>query len=68
MAQAIENYGIKKEVVSELNDMVLMVDKLIIDNLTSPSFKEKIGFSNLKEVKNELIKRSNIKSGLPNFR
>jgi len=67
MAQAIQNYGIKKEVVSELNDMILMVDKLIIDNITSPQFKEKIGFSNLKEVKDDIIRRSNIKSGLPNF-
>jgi len=65
MAQAIQNYGIKKEVVSELNDMILMVDKLIIDGLTGPEFKEKISFSNLKEIKAEIIKRSNIKSGLP---
>lgn len=65
IAQAIQNYGIKKEVVSELNDMILMVDKLIIDNLTSPQFKEKISFSNLKEIKEDIIKRSNIKSSLP---
>jgi hypothetical protein len=67
MAQAIQNYGIKKEVVSEINDMILMVDKLIIEKLTSPQFKEKIGFANLKEVKDDIIKRSNIKSSLPKF-
>lgn len=65
--QATQNYGIKRETVSELNDMLLVIDSLIIEKITSKEFKEKIKFSNLKEIKDDVIRRSNIKSGL-NFK
>lgn len=62
---ATGNYGLSRAVVTDLNAMVILLDKLIVEKLMSPAFKEYIKFEDRAKAIAEVAKLTNIKSGLP---
>lgn len=58
------NYNINRSDANELNGILLLIDKKLVELLKSSSFKEYVGFSNVKEVVQEVRRMNDIKSGL----
>ena len=57
---------ISRQTVNELNGVLLLLDKKIIDIITGPDFKEYIGYKNVEEAKQAAAKITNIYSGIEN--
>lgn len=62
---SVNNYGINKSVVADLNVMVILLDKLIVDKLMSQDFKTYVKFEDKDKAVAEVAKITNIKSSLP---
>jgi len=58
------NPSIDRPTLSELNGMLLLVDRKIITVLKDKEFKEYIGYQGVKEIIKEVVQLNNIKSGL----
>jgi len=63
-ANTVNNSLVDRSVVNLMNDITMLLDKKIIDLLGSPGFKEYINYDNVKDVKANAIKLSNIKSSI----
>ena len=61
---AVNNYSISRDKVSQLNEMLLLIDKRIVDKILSDDFKNLLGYQDVKAIVSEARKISNIKSGL----
>jgi hypothetical protein len=61
---ASANFSIDRAAVNDLGGILLMLDKKIIDILRDKEFKDYIDYEDVQEVKNAVIMRNNIKSGL----
>jgi hypothetical protein len=61
---SIEFHTIDKSTVSELNGILIMLDKKIIEILRSSDFKKFIDYKSVDKVIQEAANISNIKSGL----
>ena len=57
---------IDRKIVNELNGILLLLDQKIIGLLTSPDFKEYIGYHNVEEAKKAAAQITNIYSGIDN--
>jgi len=44
VSESINNFSIKRETVNELNKTLLLLDKILVDELTGEKFKNKISF------------------------
>lgn len=64
VANSINNSSIDRSTVSELNGMLILLDKKIINNLKSSEFKDYICFGEVKKTIEEIAKQNNIRSGL----
>lgn len=64
MVSSINNYGLIRSVVSDLNAMVILLDKLILEKLMSPDFKSYVNFADKDKAIAEVAKITNIKSGI----
>ena len=64
VSESVNNYGIDKSVIPELNGMVILLDKLIIEKLMTDEFKQYINFADKAKAVAEVARRNNIKSGL----
>lgn len=62
--QSVNNFNLERNKVNSLGDMLILIDKLIIEKLLANDFKSLINFQDLKQYKDEVIKHNNIKSGL----
>jgi hypothetical protein len=60
----INNYAISRDTVANLNKMVIVLDRRIVDKLLSNEFKEYVGFQDAEKLLSEARKISDIKSGL----
>lgn len=61
---ARENPTLDKPTVTAMNGTLLLLDKKIINILTSESFKEYIGYVDLNKAIQEAARITNIKSGM----
>lgn len=61
---AIGNAAMDRATVSELNGMLLLIDKKIISILKDNEFKEYINYWDVKNAIEEVARITNIKSGL----
>jgi hypothetical protein len=59
------NHALDRKTVSELNGMLILLDKKIVNLLKSEEFKEYIDFANVRQATEEVAKITNIKYGLP---
>lgn len=57
---------IDRKTVNELNGMLLLLDKMIIGMITSPEFKDYVGYTNVQEAKEAAARITNIYSGIEN--
>lgn len=57
---------IDRKTVSELNGILLLLDKKIIETLTGAEFKDYIGYKNVDEAKRSAAQITNIYSGIDN--
>ncbi len=57
---------IDRKTVNELNGILLLLDKMIIGMITSPDFKDFVGYTNVQEAKKEAARITNIYSGIEN--
>lgn len=57
---------IDRKTVNELNGMLLLLDKMIIGMITSPEFKEYVGYQNVQQAKEAAARITNIYSGIEN--
>lgn len=64
VASSVNNYSLKREVTNELNAMTMLLDKMIVSQLTSEEFKKIINFDTASEVIKEVAKTTNIKSSM----
>ncbi len=61
---SLNNGSIDRATVSELNGMLILIDRKIIDLLKSQEFKEYIGYRDVRKAIEEVAKITNIKSGM----
>jgi hypothetical protein len=66
VSSAINNFRIDKPTVGELNGILLLLDKKIINVIKGEKFKKYIGYSDVKKVIEEAVNANNIRSGLKN--
>lgn len=57
---------IDRKAVNELNGILLLLDKMIIGMITSPAFKEYVGYQKVQEAKEAAARITNIYSGIEN--
>lgn len=57
---------IDRKTVNELNNMLLLLDKRIIEMICSDEFKDYIGYTKVQEVKEAAARITNIYSGIEN--
>ena len=55
-----------RKIVTEMNNTLLLIDKMIINLIQNPKFKDYINFEDIKNVIKEAANTNNIKSGLIN--
>lgn len=58
------NHSIDRATVSELNGLLLLTDKKIVNMLKHQDFKSYIGYQDVKQAIEEVVRLNNIKSGL----
>jgi hypothetical protein len=58
--------SIERKTVNELNGILLLLDKKIIGFLTSPDFKDYIGYQDVQKAKEAAARITNIYSGIEN--
>jgi hypothetical protein len=58
------NPAINRETVSYMNGVLILLDNKIVSLLKSPEFKEYIDYQNVRQAIEEVVKVTNIKSGL----
>lgn len=64
ISSAINNYSINRDTVAELNRMLILIDKRIVDKLLAKDFKNYLGFQDVDKFVAEAARVNNIKSGL----
>jgi hypothetical protein len=62
--ETINNYAIDKASITELQKMLVLIDKTIINKLLGSEFKEFINFADANKAIREAAENNNIKSGL----
>ena len=58
------NPAINRETVSYMNGVLILDDKKIVDLLKGQEFKEYIDYQNVRQAIEDVVKITNIKSGL----
>jgi hypothetical protein len=58
------NPAINRETVSYMNGVLILIDKKIVDLLKGQEFKEYIDYQNVRQAIEDVVKITNIKSGL----
>jgi hypothetical protein len=61
VANSINNHSLKRDSVNQLNTTLILLDKMLVEELTGDKFKEKINFENAQEAIKEVIQTTNIK-------
>lgn len=61
---SLNNHTIDRPTVTELNGMLILIDKKIINSLKDPKFKLYIGYQGVKQAIEDVVRLNNIKSGL----
>lgn len=64
VVNSINNSSIDRSTVSMLNGMSILIDNKIIGILQSEEFKEYINYKDVKKAIQDVVKITNIKSGL----
>lgn len=59
VSDAVGLFSIEKQTIRELNDTLILIDKKIIELVTSKEFKEYIDYDHVKEAKQEVLRISN---------
>ena len=62
--QTRDNTAINRETIKELNGILIMLDRKILTELQSDEFKKTIDYGQVNKAIEEVIKLTNIKSGL----
>lgn len=58
------NSSIDRATVNYMNNLLIMIDRKIIDILKSDDFKEYVNYKDVRQAIEEVVKITNIKSGL----
>jgi hypothetical protein len=61
VANSINNHSIKRESVNQLNTTLILLDKMLVSELTGDNFKQKINFENAENAVREVMQTTNIK-------
>lgn len=64
VAESSNSFTIDRATLNDLNGMLLLLDKKIIGLICSGTFKEYIGYNNVKQAIQDAARLSNIQSGL----
>lgn len=64
MINVINNSSFDRSIVNDLNGMLILTDKKIVELLRSDDFKDYINFKDVKKAIKEVVDLNNIKSGL----
>lgn len=64
IVNALNNPTVERKVISEINSILLLVDKKILGLLTGPSFKDYVGYADVRKAIEDAARVTNIKSGL----
>jgi hypothetical protein len=64
ISSAINNYSISRDVVADLNRMLILIDRRIVDKLLAKDFKDFLGFKDVDKFVADAARVNNIKSGL----
>lgn len=64
VASAVNNFTLPKDSSNQLNKMLVMLDRRIVERLLSDEFKDTLGYEDLDKIMAEVIKNNNIKSGM----
>jgi hypothetical protein len=64
VASSVNNFNLKRETTNHLNKVMMLLDRLIINDLNSDQFKSIISFEDADEVVKEVAMNNNIKANL----
>jgi hypothetical protein len=64
IVNSINNYALARDKVSQLNEMLILLDRRIVDKLLDQDFKDFLGFKDVKKFVQEARENNNIRSGL----
>ncbi len=64
VANSVANPAIDRATVNYMNNLLIMVDKKIINLLKSDEFKEYINYKDVQKAIEDVVKITNIKSGI----
>lgn len=64
MLNSINNFALARDIVSQLNEMLILLDRRIVDKLLGEDFKDYLDFKDVKKFVQEARKTSDIRSGL----
>ena len=64
IVNSINNYALTRDTVSQLNEMLILLDRRIVDKLLGKDFKDFLGFEDVKKFVQEARKNNDIRSGL----
>jgi hypothetical protein len=68
VVNSINNYALTRDTVSKLNEMLILLDRRIVDKLLDQDFKDFLGFEDAKKFVQEARENNNIRSGLKSSR
>lgn len=64
ISSSINNYSISRDMVADLNKMLILIDRRIVDKLLAKDFKDFLGFKDVDKFVADAARINNIKSGL----
>lgn len=64
LSNTMGNPVLDKKTVNEMNNILLLMDKKIVDLLQSKQFKEYIGYNDVRKVVEEAARTTNIRYGM----
>ena len=64
VVNAVNNFTLPKDSSNQLNKMLVMLDRRIVERLLSEDFKNLLGYEDLDKIMAEVIKNNNIKLGM----
>ena len=64
VVNAVANPIFERNIVRDLDGILILLDKRIAKILTGPEFKEYIGYADVRRAIEEVVRVTNIKSGI----
>lgn len=63
-ANSVNNHSLKRDVTNQLNTTVILLDKILVEQLVSEEFKSLVHFENASEIIKDVVKHTSLKGNM----